>query len=254
LFKSPTSRIQTVANLIPHGTRVVVDVGYDHGRLIALLAQQRPDIRVIGVERQPDAAERFWRRNRLPPEARDRILLLCGDGFEVLGHQTPEVAVLSGLGERRILDAAPQAVARLNRLVMAPLGNRALLRPYLRTRSWTVVEERLLTQHNRYYQVFAACPACPSDTAADPETWLFGTGLFEQRHPLLAAYLRQLARQLEPMVSHADEKSHDLREFCSRLGPAVELAEARCRQRAGGEGRSDVKLEFGGGPSEGACG
>lgn len=229
LARPAVNRLQTVANLIPCGTTVVADIGYDHGRLISLLSRQRPEIRVIGVERQLGAAKRFWNSNRLPAQVQARIRLIHGDGFEVLGTQTVETAVLAGLGERRIvdiLDAAPQVVARLTRLVLAPLGTAAVLRPYLRARSWAVVEERLVVERGRFYQIFAACPG---KAETDPDTWWFGTQLFEQRHPLLPAYLRQLAHHLEPMVRHADEKSHDLQQFCSRLGPAIKLAETRCQ-------------------------
>ncbi len=224
------NRLETIASLIPRYARMVVDVGYDHGQLIAMLVRRRPDIRVIGVERQVGAAHRFRRYQKLPSEAASRVRLVHGDGFEAIEDEAFDVAVMAGLGERRIVNilrTSEGTVLRLKRLIFAPLGNRAILRPYLRERSWKIIGERLLLEHGRHYPVFAAQHS-ERKVNVDLDTWLFGTGLFEQRHPLLPDYLAALARRLTPVLQHAADKSEDLQEFCAKLRPAIDLARSRC--------------------------
>lgn len=44
---------RAVAGLLPEGCRVVVDVGAGDGRLLAHLADRRPDVALVGVDRRP---------------------------------------------------------------------------------------------------------------------------------------------------------------------------------------------------------
>ncbi len=225
LSKLP-KRLAAVMNLIPEDSRAVADIGYDHGKIIKRLAVRNADVRIIGVERQAAAADRFWdTRWQLIHDARQRIDLRRGDGVTALHPGEVEVAVFSGLSEGnivRMLDNAPQQVATIQRLVFCPIDCTARIRPWLFANGWQVVEELLAYEHQRFSLAFAAEKGKPS--SFDPSTDHFAPLLFKQKEPLLHAYLSDLKKQLAAILAHKDKQAVALRELCEHIDDAISTA------------------------------
>ncbi len=211
------TRWDELAALVPSDARAAADVGYDHGKLILRLAGSHPHLRITGVEKQHDAGARFWRAQGESTSLRSRVSLLHGDGLEPLREQEVEVVVMAGLGERRIvevLERAHDVVGRARRMVFGPLDTRAILRPYLRSIGWSPVAERLIESRGRFYQLFAAEPGAPP---MQPDTWLVGTDLFRQRHPLLPEFLRSLHATFAPLAARSEDAEERNPTFAAAL-------------------------------------
>jgi len=196
------TRLHDIVSLVPQDARSAADVGYDHGKVIALLARTHEQLRIIGVEQQAEARERFWRRHGADESLRSRVELLHGDGLEPLRDKGVDVVVIAGLGERRIVDMLTESegiLSGIERLVFSPITTKGVLRRFLRSISWSVVEERLTRKKGRFYQVYAAEPGIRS---IDEATWLFGTDLFNQNHPLLLEFLTDLRSKYEPLLRY----------------------------------------------------
>jgi len=186
------SRLHAIADLVPADALAVVDVGYDHGQLLAILATRHPKQRLLGVEVQEDAAGRFAASHA---GLTRRVALRCGSGLQPLTRADGvQVAVIAGMGEHRmtdILGAADDAVmAGIQRLVLCPADFRNLLRPWLHERGWAPVEDRLVVERDHWYEVMAYERAedIPSPGTAKA---LFGT----LGEPDLSRYCRALCQR-----------------------------------------------------------
>jgi tRNA (adenine22-N1)-methyltransferase len=218
------TRFDDIVSLVPQGVRSVADVGYDHGRVILLLAKTHQHVRIIGVEQQAEARGRFWRRRGADESLRSRVELLHGDGLEPLANEPPDVVVIGGLGERsivEILTGSEGILSRIRRLVLAPMDTQGLLRRYLRSVSWSAVAERLSRRKGRFYQVYAAEPGV---RGIDEATWLFGTDLFRQHHPLLLEFLTDLRRRYRPLVEYYKDDRDRIPSFYRSINTAIAVA------------------------------
>ncbi|KKM22722.1 hypothetical protein LCGC14_1622400 [marine sediment metagenome] len=218
------TRFDDIVSLVPPDVKSVADVGYDHGRVILLLSKTHDHIRIIGVEQQPEARGRFWRLHGADESLRSRVELLHGNGLEPLESKGPDVVVIGGLGERSIVEILARSegiLPGIGRLVLAPMDTKGVLRRYLHSISWSVVEERLSRKRSRFYQVYAAEPGMRS---IDASTWLFGTDLFDQNHPLLLEFLTDLKRRYRPMVEHYKDDRDRIPSFYRSINRAIAVA------------------------------
>lgn len=220
-------RLRALLDMVPHDVGAVADVGYDHGHLLRDLAHARPAARLIGIDRQADAARRFDRDVRFgDPGVRARIALRHGDGLQALEPGEVECVVLSGLAERKIwalLDAAPEVVAGLRRIVFGPVSNFGYLKPRLADAGWRAVDERLTCDGGRYTLAFAVERGAerPYD-----ETWHFGPLLFERREPRLHGYLVDLRDRYRDAIAHVERQSDAMQALIGSLPAAITRAAA----------------------------
>ena len=211
----------------PRDVRGVADVGYDHGHLLRDLAYARPGARLIGIDRQQDAAARFDRDVRFgDARARARIDLRCADGLRGLVPGEVDCVVLCGLAERKIwalLDAAPAVVDSVTRFVFGPVSNFGYLKPRLARAGWRVVDERLAFEGARYTLVLAVERG---EEQPYEDAWHFGPLLFERKQPALAGYLEDLRTRYRDAIAHVDAQNEDMRALIGSLPRALERARA----------------------------
>ncbi|MEM7249321.1 MAG: tRNA (adenine(22)-N(1))-methyltransferase TrmK [Acidobacteriota bacterium] len=222
-------RLEALIALVPPSVQAVVDVGYDHGELLLSLARRRPELRLFGVERQPDAAGRLHAR----PAARGLELdLRTGDGLLPLSPGEAQVAVLAGLGEIVIADLVARDAERLaapGRFVLCPNGLETMLRSSLRREGLRAVEETLVEDRGRFYEILAVEPEhSPEDAPADPLETLWGRGLW--RDPLAGAFLDDIERRQAGALASKELARSD-RPLARKLGS---LRAARERLTKGG--------------------
>jgi len=221
------TRFHDIVSLVPQDARLVADVGYDHGKVIVLLSRANEQLRIVGVEQQAGASARFWRQYGADESLRSRVELLHGNGLQPLKNKGVEVVVLAGLRERGIVDILTRSegiLSGLRRLVLSPMDTKGVVRRYLHSISWAVVEERLRKKKSRFYQVYAAEPGMRS---IDEPTWLFGTALFNQNHPLLLEFLTDLRSKYGPLVKYYGDARHRIPSFYRSINRAIAVAKDR---------------------------
>ena len=175
-----------MASFVPAEATALVDVGYDHGLLLASLRSQRPDLKLLGVECLPDASERF--RKRFGDLG---VTLRYGYGLAPVAPGEVDTVVLAGLSDRTIvevLDGAQPHWPSLKTVICCPAMVEAYLRPGLRERGFRVLREDLVFEAGRSYDVIVATLGQPRDV---PEPWQrWGPALYEEGHPRLLEHLK----------------------------------------------------------------
>jgi tRNA (adenine22-N1)-methyltransferase len=179
------SRLGLVASQISPDAQVVLDVGYDHGQLLAHLAETRPELRLMGGEVSPQFKARF--ENHYGPTGAD---LRTGDGLSVATPGEVDVIVMAGLGDhtmRRLLEEGRDHLPHLRQVICCPPSLEVHLRPGLAALGLRITSETIAFKRHRSYDIIASEPG---EVTEAPHPW--GPTLISERHP---EFLRHLTIQ-----------------------------------------------------------
>lgn len=192
----------------------VADIGCDHGKLTAALLLDGGCSRVIAGDISPDClrkAAAIIERYGLGDRAQVRL----GSGLSILTPGECDGAAILGMGGElmvELLQASPDVVDRLDRLVLQPMSGIEELRRWLYERSFHVREDRLVAVGGRWYQLLAVQKACEPDpwpVGFPRGCWLVGYRSFRDRDKLLGPYceaqLKKRREQLRRAVGTAGE-------------------------------------------------
>jgi len=196
------SRLGKIGSKISPDARCVLDLGYDHGKLLAHLAATRPGLGLIGGEILGDAAARFEAAHG--PGLAD---LRTGDGLSVVEPGEVDVVILAGLTDRTIvslLNAGRAHLPHLKQVICCPPALETDLRPGLAGLGLRIVDETLAFKRHRSYDVIV-CE--PGEVSEPPHPW--GPILIARRDPLLARHLA-IQRRLLRRDFATDMRSHRL--------------------------------------------
>ncbi len=154
MTKLCSNRFECITRMLPRDVEVVAEIGYDHGEILLRAAKKLPPpARIIGVEKQIGAADRFRSRNAHNPWAQ-RIELRCGSGLTALADDELHTLVLAGLGEARVCDilgADPQRLCMVRDILCMPLQRQGQLAELLRGQGFAVYAEDTAIERGRYY-------------------------------------------------------------------------------------------------------
>lgn len=189
------ARLAAIATFIPPGARVA-DIGTDHGYLPVFLVE-RGDINyvvAVDVNAKPlDAARELVNRLSLS----DKIAVRLGNGLQVLKPEEVDTVVIAGMGAStmvEILSSCQIVTKSLKRLVLQPMVGAGTLRYWLIQNGFYLVDEQLVKDEGRIYEILVAEPG--SSSQRDELLLYFGPLLWAKRDPLLKEYWHELLEQL----------------------------------------------------------
>ncbi|OWZ83079.1 tRNA (adenine(22)-N(1))-methyltransferase [Natranaerobius trueperi] len=150
------NRLRGIKNMIPHGTKFVLDVGTDHSYLPITLIQEEiasyviaSDISVFPLE---DANENI-RKHGLEECIETRL----GDGLQVLNeNEYPDLVVIAGVSGEGIVKILQEGYNKLEFdpiLVLQAMEDSYSLRKYLLEIGYNFDKEVLISDKKRYYQI-----------------------------------------------------------------------------------------------------
>ena len=155
-------RLTRVASFVPNGSKVC-DVGSDHAYLPVYLIQNDQIACAIAgevVEGPYLSAKQTVRDYRME----DRIEVRLGDGLQILSKEDDITAVtICGMGGElisRILEAGYSG-SHLNgreRLILQPNVAEHFVREWLMNHSYQIVEETVVSDNHRLYEIIVAEP------------------------------------------------------------------------------------------------
>jgi tRNA (adenine22-N1)-methyltransferase len=204
-----TPRLAALAELVPAGS-IVADIGTDHAYLPIYLVQERNCRRVVASDINPgplgQARETVAAFNCL-----HKIDLRLGDGLQVLREDDGiDTVVIAGLGGRNIaalLDEGKEKLRQVRRLVLQPMQEAAALRLYLAGHGFALLQEALVLEGRRLYEIILAGPGREEET--DPFRLAVGPRLLEGQPPLLVRLLREKMRRLKAVRSSLQKARYD---------------------------------------------
>lgn len=183
----------------------LADIGCDHGRFSVAVLQHNAAKSVIASDISAASLEKAKLLTKRCGFA-GQIEFRCADGFETFSPGEIDKAVLTGMGGElivSILEENTPVVDMLEKIVMQPMRGEAELREYLYRNGFTVLDEEVVYDSGRYYQLISAKRGKPSPIPQFwPENfWRFGPTAFikhdENLLKQMKVYLSTLTKKLE---------------------------------------------------------
>lgn len=226
-----STRLQTIADLVPRGARVV-DVGTDHALLPIYLVQSGTVAFAVATDiaEQPCAVAR---RNVQSHGLQSIISVRCGFGLYTVVLEEVDTVLIAGMGGATIaaiLEQAPEVVSRVGSIIVQPMNHAAHVRRFFRAADWHLDAERAVVDSGKYYEVLAVRPRSIADADVyqdfigdrTAESIAMELGPLMLQHPTpeflqhVDGTLRQWGRQLVRMQESSREdvrtREHQLRE------------------------------------------
>ncbi|ABZ84554.1 conserved hypothetical protein [Heliomicrobium modesticaldum Ice1] len=218
-------RLQRLAAAAPPGLPIA-DIGTDHAYIPVYLVKSGIVPYAIGVDVHPGPLEAA-RLHVAAYGVKDKVEIREGDGLAPLQPREVGAIVIAGMGGgtmQAILtegDAAGK-LAGVSRLILQPLEGAGGLRRWLHHRGWRIVDEDLVAEGPRIYEMIVLEPAeankdtrkaifgSAENAAAEELYWDLGPLLLARKHPLLLPVVeKRLERERRALAGIAQARQPD---------------------------------------------
>lgn len=210
--KQLSTRLARVGEFVPENSRLA-DIGSDHAYLpVALVLQNKLNFAVAGevVSGPYEAARKQVRKNGLEGQ----IVVRLADGLAAV-QQADEINVVTicGMGGtliRDILEAGwqNQQLQGHERLILQPNIGEKTLRNWLTDHGYTILEEDILEENNKIYEIIVAHRETTRTAYSDKER-LFGPVLLESKSVVFTKKWQSELEQRERIVAQLTKASGD---------------------------------------------
>ena len=191
VYRLIDSRLQAIKNFVAEKS-FVADIGADHGYLAIELAQKK-FCKVVATDKNFFPAEAA-RKNISDAGLENFIEVRQGDGLKVLQVGEVDTICVAGMGGSliaKILADAPEILNTTARLILQPMNGAEILKNFLTSSGWFVVDEDLAEEGGIIYEII-----CAEKNFSDKQTK-------KETSPLLKKFLiqkqKKLLRVLEEM-------------------------------------------------------
>lgn len=197
-----SQRLKLVADLVPQGSRVA-DIGSDHAYLPAyMLLNHQIDFAVAGeVVKGPfENAQQEVTKHQLTGSLVPRL----ADGLAAIeADDHINVITICGMGGSlisQILDAHPEKLVGVKRLILQPNVGEGELRSWLVQHHYEIMTERLITEDDQFYEIIVAEPT-QVPVAYNQRELTFGPELIMHQGPVFQAKWQQEIDRLKQVIS-----------------------------------------------------
>lgn len=197
-----SQRLKLVADLVPQGSRVA-DIGSDHAYLPAyMLLNHQIDFAVAGevvkgpFENVQQEVTKHQLTGSLVPRLADGLAAIEADDHI-------NVITICGMGGSlisQILDAHPEKLVGVKRLILQPNVGEGELRSWLVQHHYEIMTERLITEDDQFYEIIVAEPT-QVPVAYNQRELTFGPELIMHQGPVFQAKWQQEIDRLKQVIS-----------------------------------------------------
>ncbi|KAB2954577.1 SAM-dependent methyltransferase [Heliorestis acidaminivorans] len=245
-------RLARLAEAVPADT-VLADVGTDHAYLPVALVKAGKIDRAIATDVHQGPAEAA-RQHVKAYGVDSKIKVRLGDGLKPIKAGEVETLVIAGMGGGTILKILQEGVQadkvdQLKRMVLQPLEGATELRKWLLQRGWKIIEEDLIEEGKRIYEVIVleqsfleqdikegfekenrtkSTKLSMKEFAIDESIqWLLGPRLLEKKHklliPMIEKHIIKEQRALSGMQAGRNVAKHALEAKEKRINDLEEV-------------------------------
>lgn len=185
-----SKRMEAVASMVNESS--VADIGCDHAFVSMYLIKAGIANRVIAMDVK-EGPLRIAGENIFMYGLKDKIEVRASDGLHELKPGETECAIIAGMGGeliQNILQAAGPHIARGIHFVLQPQSEPWKVREFLYTAGYTITDEKMLIEDDKYYVVMKAVPSDIQVAPYTKEELYFGRQLLKQKNQVLKAYIQ----------------------------------------------------------------
>lgn len=204
-----SNRLEAVASCIEN-TGVHADIGSDHAYLPIYLIENEIATSAIAGEVVKGPFESSVENVRKQGLS-DKISVRLGSGLEVIEHAEADSITICGMGGALIsdiLEAGKEKLSGNEKLVLQPNIGGQILRKWLNTNEWKIIDEKILEEDNKIYEIVVAEKG--EQTLTEAELLLGPNLLVEKNETFIKKWnheLLHLGRILENIEKSTGEES-----------------------------------------------
>lgn len=207
-----SKRLNRVGEFVPEQSRLA-DIGSDHAYLpVALVLQNKIPFALAGeVVKGPfESAQKQVRKNGLEQQ----IIVRLADGLDAVEKDENITAVtICGMGGsliRDILDAGweKQRLNGTEQLILQPNIGEKTLREWLTVHGYTILEEDILEENNKIYEIIVAARKATRIAYSEKEK-LFGPFLMQQKSTIFKKKWQRELKQREHILAQLTQAAGD---------------------------------------------
>lgn len=134
----------------------IIDVGTDHGYIPIKLIKDNIASKVIASDINKDPLEKA-RINASLDGVIEKVDLRLGGGLKPIKSKEVQGIIIAGMGGnliRDILEADLDKVKEVDYLILQPAQNPEVLREYLYTHEYEIIDEDICFDEGKYYELF----------------------------------------------------------------------------------------------------
>ena len=197
-----TDRLLKIASLVSDGKKIA-DIGTDHGYIpVYLLKEGRVPFAVLAdVNKGPlDNAHKEVIQNNLL----DKVDLRLGSGIEILEIGEVEEVIIAGMGGiliSELLEAKKEVAHNVEKLILQPMQAQEELRYYLLNNGYEILEEVLVREDFRIYEIIVAKYTGKNTIIEDEIYYEVGIKLLENKDSLFKDFIEKKIKTYSSIVS-----------------------------------------------------
>lgn len=203
-----TDRLLKIASLVTDGKKIA-DIGTDHGYIpVYLLKKGRVPFAVLAdVNKGPldNARKEVIQNNFL-----DKVDLRLGSGIEILEIGEVEEIIIAGMGGiliSELLEAKKEVAHSVEKLILQPMQAQEELRRYLLNNGYEILEEVLVREDFRIYEIMVAKYTGKNTIIEDEIYYEVGIKLLENKDSLFNDFIEKKIRTYSSIVSKLEGKN-----------------------------------------------
>lgn len=203
-----TDRLLKIASLVSYGKKIA-DIGTDHGYIpVYLLKEGKVPFAVLAdVNKGPlDNARKEVIQNNLL----DKVDLRLGSGIEVLEVGEIEEIIIAGMGGiliSELLEAKKQVAHNVEKLILQPMQAQEELRRYLLNNGYEILEEVLVREDFRIYEIIVAKYTGKNTIIEDEIYFETGIKLLENNNSLFNEFIEKKIKTYRAIVNNLEGKN-----------------------------------------------
>lgn len=194
----------------------VADVGTDHGYLLISCLEKGVSL-VQGIENKEGPYLRA--EKNLSPYIQDkRAILSLSNGINEL-HPSMDTIVIAGMGGElivEILDECLCVAKKMKKIILEPNIREYELRKYLSTHSFTFLDEKIVSDKGKYYEIMIVKYNESTPELTEKECY-FGPILLQQKTEIFVKKWKEKMQHIQKICEENDTKIRELEKQKERI-------------------------------------
>ena len=215
-----SKRMTAVANMVSPGS-ITADIGCDHGFVSIYLIEQHVCSKVIAMDINDGplkrAKEHIAQRNlskyiEIRQSDGAKALNYCEDAEK---HLEVDSMIAAGIGGRlmiKIMEDSMEKILSMKEIILQPQSEIAKVRHFLIKHGFSIVNEDMVFDEGKYYQIIKAIPYTKEKRALTLYEEWYGPILIKEKNPALCQYLLSEKEKYEGILSHIEKNKDSVTE------------------------------------------
>ena len=190
---------------------IIMDVGTDHGYIPIYLVKNNIASKVIASDINKEPLKKA-KINASLDGMLDKIDLRLGGGLYPLKNKEANAVIIAGMGGnliRDILENDLDKVKNLDYLILQPAQNPEVLRKYLYTNDYEILEEDICLDEGKYYEIFKVKYKIGDYISLEDIFYEISPTMLNKKLPALKSYIEdKIERNKKVMEFIKDNTEH----------------------------------------------